>query len=267
MLICPICKTKLILKNKTYTCDNNHCYDLSKKGYENLLLSQSNQGKIHGDDKLMTQSRRDFLNSGHYEKLKDIICKKTSPFNKIVDVGCGEGYYTCSICEFHKNKASVVGIDISKDIISASSSRSKDKNVVFAVANCKSIPIADRSCDCIVSVFAPVNPPEFNRILNDSGVIIRVTPGVDHLFELKEKVYETPRKNEPVDLTIDGFDVVSSEILKYIFVTNNKQTIDLFTMAPYYYKTSETDRNKLNNISSLEITAEFEITTYKKRTV
>ena len=32
MLICPICKNKLQKIDNTYKCQNNHSFDISKKG-------------------------------------------------------------------------------------------------------------------------------------------------------------------------------------------------------------------------------------------
>ena len=39
LLACPKCHQQLHLENKTLKCENNHCYDISKRGYINLLLN------------------------------------------------------------------------------------------------------------------------------------------------------------------------------------------------------------------------------------
>ena len=230
-------------------------------------MSQSSS-KTHGDDKLMTVARKNFLNSGHYKKLLDFIALKCYNRHSIVDIGCGEGYYTCGIAsEIESSTYKVVGLDISKDIISAAATRTKDPNVIFAVANCSALPIEDSMADCIVSVFAPLSSSECARILKDDGIIIRVTPGVEHLIELKRAVYDVPQYNTKLDLSLDGFRSISEETLKYKFEVSNSQLMDLFTMTPYYYKTSPKDIKKLESISILEITAEFNISVYKKLTV
>ena len=36
-LICPVCKQQLNKENKSYKCDSNHCFDMAKEGYVNLL--------------------------------------------------------------------------------------------------------------------------------------------------------------------------------------------------------------------------------------
>jgi 23S rRNA (guanine745-N1)-methyltransferase len=40
----------------------------------------------------------------------------------------------------------------------------------------------------------------------------------------------------------------------------------LFSMTPYYWRTKESDREKLAHIDSLETDIEFEINIYRKRT-
>mgnify|MGYP003057234303 CR=1 FL=1 len=41
MLICPVCKEKLIKENKTFRCVNNHSFDCAKQGYVNLSRKQT----------------------------------------------------------------------------------------------------------------------------------------------------------------------------------------------------------------------------------
>ena len=57
MKICPVCKEKLARENKTYKCINNHCFDMAKQGYLNLLLSNQKHSKTPGDDKEMASMR------------------------------------------------------------------------------------------------------------------------------------------------------------------------------------------------------------------
>lgn len=264
MLICPICKKYIKLRDKSYYCDNNHCFDISKKGYINLLMSQASHSKVHGDDKLMTIGRRDFLNKGYYEKLLERISFYAKNSKYFVDVGCGEGYYTCGIFDRIMPKE-IIGVDISKDIISSACTRAKGKDITFVVASCSKIPVADNSTDCIISVFAPIDDNEFCRILSDDGIIIRVTPGINHLIELKKAVYDNPLVNQPVDLHINGLKIISDESIDYSFIADNSDIKNLFMMTPYYYKTSKQDKQKLDNIEKLSITAQFKITIYKKR--
>ena len=65
-MICPVCGKQLNKVLNTYRCLNNHCFDVSKEGYVNLLLNS----KHSGDNKEMIRSRSLFLNKGYFEKLR-----------------------------------------------------------------------------------------------------------------------------------------------------------------------------------------------------
>ena len=71
MLICPVCKEKLIKENKTFRCVNNHSFDCAKQGYVNLSRKQT---KNHGDNALMVKARTDFLEKDYYDFMRS-ICK------------------------------------------------------------------------------------------------------------------------------------------------------------------------------------------------
>ena len=269
MLICPICKNDLIKLNNTYKCSQGHSFDISRKGYVNLLMSQSSSSKTHGDDKIMANARREFLDSGCYSKLLDLISKKASNCKSVVDIGCGECYYTMGLYErLADNNPSILGVDISKQIIEVASIRTRNTPVVLAVAGCSRIPVRSDSIDCALSVFAPLSDKELFRILTQDGIVIRVTPAENHLIELKRAVYETAFKNDKLDLSLEGFKIVDEVRLMYEFEVDNCNMLkNLFMMTPYFYKTSKTDFDKLGNYSSMKITADFNITVYKKKDI
>ena len=95
LLRCPVCGADVSLINRTLKCEDNHCFDLAKEGYANLLLS-GKSGDNTGDNKEMARSRRDFLNCGYYSVLADAVgeCVKkyTSDGDAVLDICCGEGY-------------------------------------------------------------------------------------------------------------------------------------------------------------------------------
>ena len=263
MLICPKCKNNLIPDGKSYRCKSGHCYDVAKKGYVNLLMSQSSKSRHHGDDKLMAAARRDFLDTNSYRPLVDCILKHTPRRGVFADIGCGECWYLCNIRD-ERPDLFCVGIDISKEILEVAGARTKPRGILTAVASGSALPFADGSLDALLSVFAPISEGEFHRVLKRGGKIIRVTPDIDHLFELKAAVYDVPRKNDPLDMALDGFDIVNTESLRFSFTVDKTGAKNLFAMTPYYYKTSQTDRQKLNSLNALTITAAFVVTVYEK---
>ena len=88
----------------------------------------------------------------------------------------------------------------------------------------------------------------------------------NHLFELKAAIYDNPYKNPPLELQKTGFTLCSTKEVKYkITLESNEDILSLFKMTPYYYKTSKSDQEKLNDINSLAVSLEFLITEYIKK--
>ena len=251
MLICPICKKELSKIDNSYKCINNHSFDINKKGYTNLLLNHPNSG----DNKDMVNARLTFLNKGYYNPLKEEINKLIidSKKEKVLDLGCGVGYYTNEL----KNK--IYGIDISKEAIIKAS---QNKNNLYFVASANNIPFEKNSFDIVLSIFAPIFESEIIRILNDSGLLIIVTPGIYHLIELKELLYSNPYLNNEKNQKLTGFSLFTKSELKYQKNILKEDIINLVKMTPYFYKTNKDDLLKIQK--DLSITIDFNIEVYKK---
>jgi len=264
--ICPVCKSEISLSERTYKCPNNHCFDVSKDGYVNLLMSQQSSLKRHGDDKLMVKARREFLEKGYYGTLRERLCEalfNALPENaRIIDVGCGEGYYTSAVSR--NANFEVLGIDISKDALKFAAKSVKHSR--FAVASAFSLPVEDESADCVLSVFAPSAYEEFYRVLKPNGKLVKAIPLEDHLWELKCTLYEKPYKNKPEKRNDELFKLVSMNEIKYKIELTEKENIEnLFKMTPYYYKTGRADSDRLLSLEKLETTVHFGVEIYEKR--
>ncbi len=264
--VCPVCKSFLTEQERTYNCKNNHCFDKSKYNYVNLLMSQQSSQKRHGDDKLQIQSRRNFLNKGYYSFLCDELCNVINTIKKspctLFDVGCGEGYYTAAI-KNNCNIESVYGIDISKNALQYAARA--DRSIKYAVASAYQLPFSEKSADILLNIFAPCAYEEFARVLKNDGFLVKVVPLSEHLWELKKAIYNEPYKNKPEIRNDDLFTLINVQELKYSITFEDKADIfNLFTMTPYYYKTSEQDSEKLLNLEKLVTTVHFAIEIYKK---
>lgn len=265
--ICPICRTPLKKDLNLLKCRNNHCFDLSKTGYVNLLTGSGK--KNHGDDKLMVKARHDFLSKDYYKPLRDKLQEEVSEIavsgNILLDSGCGEGYYTSAFVDAlrEKNDCEIFGIDLSKEALKLAAKSCPTAS--FAAASAYCLPFQDESFDILTSVFSPLALEEFQRVLKKGGIFITVIPLENHLFSLKKAIYDTPYKNRPESAKLEGFELVSSsEVKREITLTSQDDISNLFKMTPYYYKTSAKDQKKLNGIDKLDVETEFMILTYKK---
>lgn len=268
--ICPVCGQKLMRESTSMRCPSGHSYDISRRGYVNLLMSQTSSKKRHGDDSEMVSARTKFLSYGHYNALRDeitkLVCDKTTDGNVIADIGCGECFYTADVAEKLSSAnvhADIYGIDISKKALDAAGKRGA--GISLAVASAFSIPIADGAANVIMNLFAPHEPSEFSRIAAEHALLVRVFPLRRHLWELKEAVYEHPYENIIDTLDFPGFTLLYNKEMDYMIHLSSQDEIQsLFMMTPYCYKTSESDRKKLDALNKLDTRVEFCIAVYAK---
>ena len=262
MLICPVCGELLQKTDRTMQCANRHSFDVAKEGYVNLLRANKN-GDLMGDDKLSARSRRDFLNKGYYAPLKEELCRIfAAQQGSVLDICCGEGYYTAAL---GKNPGlQVYGFDISREMVRLAAKRGHG---TYFVANMASIPVADASMDYCIHLFAPFNETAFARVLKSGGKLYTVVPGTYHLWGLKQALYDTPYENdEKLPETQDLRFVGRHKVTAQITLASQEDIQAVFRMTPYYFHTSETDKQKLLALSSLETPVEFVIAEYEKLT-
>lgn len=268
---CPVCGAAQELLqggNISLVCKGarKHCYDLSAKGYVNLMPSGYTDS---GDSKSAVAARKSFLDLGYYrpasETLCEMLCESLKGEAFVIDAGCGEGYYSVAIAE---SGFYVAGADISKHAAEAAAKRGAAmclENAFFTVGSVYALPFADGSADCVVNIFAPCAEDEFCRVLKDGGRLFVVYAGPEHLMGLKSVIYERTKENDGRADMPKRMRLVREKRARYsIAVTGNENILALFSMTPYYWRTSSADRDKLCGIDTLTTDVDMIIAEYIK---
>ena len=267
-LICPVCGERLSFNgDRSLVCaGGKHLFDISSKGHVNLALGHAGGG----DPKEAVRSRSDFLRKDYYLPFASAVCETVLKYlpdqsETVVDAGCGEGYYTEMIAE--KCGVGVIGFDLSKAAIESAALRALRQgrtDLLYAVAGIYSMPVADGCADAVVNLFAPCAEEEFQRVLKKGGILLVASAGEDHLFGLKKRLYKTPYKNERRnDLPTSMDQIYHSTVRFELTVESEEDKHALFSMTPYYYRTSREDAEKLSG-DPLITEAEFDIDVYVK---
>lgn len=270
LFLCPICGSPVIRSERTYRCPKGHSYDISKEGYVHLLPVNRMHSKAPGDDKGMAAARNRFLSGGYYAPLRDALCDlalaHTGPEAAVLDSGCGEGYYTAGIWRSLTEAGRSVrmaGIDISKFALRWAAKRAPE--VEFAVASAYHLPVADGSANLLVNCFSPLGLEEFRRVLKPGGCFFYVVPASDHLWELKEILYDRPYPNPEEAIPYDGFRYEEIRPVEATLALPDSQAIhDLFQMTPYYWKTPKAGAERLAQLDHLTVRASFRIHVFQK---
>lgn len=266
--ICPNCKMQLNKVDNIYVCKSNHCFDIAKEGYVNLLLASNKKSKDPGDNEIMIKAREEFLSAGYFDNLANELAKLINSLNleniKILDAGCGTGYYLRKIiqCLHNNNNIAFNGIDISKHAIKIASK--KDGAGTYAVASIFDLPFEQNSFNVILNIFAPKPQNEFERVLETNGYILEVIPASNHLKEIREILFENIKDENKQVKEFQNFRQLSTQNLTYqISINNNQDILNLLKMTPYFYKSNPEKIAKFNDIQNLNVTLDFTIKVWK----
>ena len=269
---CPVCGGPLQLhqSGKSYACQNQHSFDLAKEGYLNLLPVQHKHSKEPGDSKLMMIARREFLEAGFYEPMAkavammiDINIIKGQGI-RLLDLGCGEGYYSRKIAFYcnYSEQLALHGIDIAKFAIAAAAKR--QPNARFIVASSNRLPYTDQYFEFVLRVFAPSDDDELKRVMKSSGHLLTVTPGPRHLWQLKEFIYAEVKEHASESLLPEGFERLAAQRISYKITPNPRQRMALLQMTPFAWRANENAQQSLSGIPELEIETDFILTLARK---
>lgn len=267
---CPVCGGPLVREAHAYRCENRHSYDIAKEGYTYLLPPNQKHSAAPGDDKGMAAARREFLSKGYYTPLLNTLCTgilvRTGDAPTLLDTGCGEGWYTAGVYQALLDAGKtpqMAGTDISKFILRYAAKR--EKRVEFAVASSYHLPVADGAVDVLLNCFSPLALEEFRRVLRPGGVFLYVVPAADHLWELKQVLYDRPYPNEEKETPYEGFtydDIVPVD--GRICLENQADIHALFQMTPYYWKTPKAGAERLAALDRLDCRIAFRVHIFRR---
>ena len=260
-LLCPICAEPLERRDNAWVCERRHSFDVARQGYVNLLPVQQKRSLNPGDTKEQVLARRRFLDCGFYKPIADALCQMAEGFTgPILDVGCGEGYYSACLAE-HLG-AELVGLDISKEAVRAAAGRYK--NALWLCSSAARLPVKDHSAGLVTSLFALTVPEEFHRALRPDGAFLQVLAQEDHLLGLKSVIYpELTHKPKQTQRELPGFRLEKSLPVRFSFTAEDQQVQDLLSMTPHVFRISKEGAARLENTKLLTDTASCIINLYR----
>ena len=257
---CPICQENLTLVESSLKCENRHSFDLAKFGYVNLA-PQIKQSANY--DKENFQNRQQILEAGFYQAILEAVSDLLSNSKNaktILDIGCGEGFYSRKLQESHSDKT-FYAFDISKDSVQIAAKSEPNWAVNWFVGDLARLPIKDASMDILLDIFSPANYGEFKRVLKENGLLIKVIPTENHLKEIRQKVQDQLTNKDYSNQDIkdhfqNNFTILSSKTASLTKHITAEQLQALLSMTPLLF---HVDQSKIDWSQLTEITIEAEI--------
>lgn len=265
LLMCPVCRHQLHLFDKTWQCEERHSFDVAKQGYVNLHVVQHKHSKNPGDTVTSVTARHAFLAEGYYAPLRQAVMDiiKVQQVASVLDIGCGEGYYTSAM---QCNVFQCIGVDIAKNAVQRAAKT--NTAVTWVVGTGTALPVMDGSIDLCSSLFSPLPIKEICRVLSDHGYALVVTPAKKHLYSMREALFEQVTLHEPEKVLAQlepYFNLVKQRHLEYVVTLTQTALKNLIAMTPYAYKAKPDRRYALEQVEKFEVTASFQIYLFQRR--
>lgn len=272
---CPICSAPMqLVEAKSLVCSNRHCFDLARQGYVNFLL-RPHKTKYN---KQLFRHRKIISHIGFFAPLTrqigDLIIahKRSAGGVKILDAGCGEGSLLSGLLVWMDNngvhECLGVGLDISKEGVAMAPRQ--NVQALWCVADLAQSPLASQQFDFIVNILSPSNYAEFQRLLTDAGMLIKIVPGSRYLQELREIFYHQGDQRvysarDTIELFADQFGLYDKQQLTYSFCPDQALMESLIHMTPLSWGAPAKRLQKALEAEIAEVTVDFTILLGKKK--
>ena len=180
---------------------------------------------------------------------------------RILDVGCGEGWYSAQLAD--ALNVPLTGLDISKEAVRCAAAKYKGKQWLCATA--AHIPVEDGSVSLLTSLFALTLPEEFRRVLKSGGYYFQVLAAEDHLLGLKGIIYDqlTFKEKDTVP-ELPGFERIKSVPIRFDFTVEGTQVQNLFSMTPHVFRIGKEGAERLRQTRVLTDTASCVLNVFRR---
>lgn len=267
---CPVCRNSMHMDSASLVCANKHTFDLSRRGYLNLLLRP-----IHTRyDRAMLTARHALCQSGFFtpliQAMSDLIIQEhvmtRQTTSLLLDAGCGEGSHLLRLVDTLQQVTPYgiqgIGMDISKDGIRLAA---RDAwQTIWCVANLSQLPIQDQQCNIVVNILSPANYAEFGRVLANHGMLVKVIPGSQHLRELRAIVHDgttepTSSHERVIHHFCKHFTQKALQHLVYPVTIPPKQAEQLIAMTPLSWNVDAETRKRVLSVGLSTVTVDLYI--------
>lgn len=200
-----------------------------------------------------------------------------------LDIGCGEGYYTQAMAQLNLDE--LIAADISKPALIELAKTSKaahrlwyqqdilnfnkestdeqkseqsqkgsqqsppQKTAIYPiVTSAAHLPLQAQSLAGISSIFSPILPEAFAKVLQNKGYLIIAKPDIGHLASVREALFDEIREHDSdkfLPTLAPYFELLTTHQVSTELSLSTAALTDLLTMTPYAYRAHAAKRQAL----------------------
>lgn len=168
------------------------------------------------------------------------------PNSTVLDIGCGTGRYAIPLAE--ELSCSVVGIDLSKKMLSEAKNKSKSDRVQWICAEAEDLPFLNNIFDCCLMSFVVHHIcnklkafREVHQVLSPNGICLIRTTSPEYLKNLPDYYFF------PTALEIDMARLPDIQILKNTLSVAGFTRVSVYEVISPYLESAEEYLGKIRN--------------------
>jgi len=232
------CPHLLTLKTGGLFCDAGHHFDKPKGGFWNLLQPQDKKSLNPGDSEDAVLARHRWLQRGHAAGLIQALQPTFGP------------------ALFGNSWTNYCGVDLSKRAIRLAAKRWTDGTWVLANAD-RFLPAADKSVDCVISLFGRRPAAEIARVLKPGSRCIVAVPGEEDLIQLREKVQQTGHRRSRWEIVVEQLEAAGLKLQQHqLWTTSVKLDANAIAdaLAMTYRAVRKSQHDRAEQLDAMTVT-------------
>lgn len=183
-LACPLDSAPLSEDADGLHCPRGHRFDRARQGHVTLVARPL---RHTGDSASQVARRLAVHDAGILRAVHDAVVAEATatplPAGLVVDLGAGPGTYLAATLDALPDRAGLA-VDVSRAAARRAARCHRRAGAIVADVWDR-VPLRDRAAALVLVVFAPRSGGEPARLLAPGGTLLVVTPGPDHLTELR----------------------------------------------------------------------------------
>jgi 23S rRNA (guanine745-N1)-methyltransferase len=247
-LRCPSCGGPLRCADRRLACPAGHAFDVARQGYANL--AGGHRRRHRGDDARMVAARVRFLDAGHYRPLTStiaVLAAEHSPPREglVVDIAGGTGHHLSAVLDACPRRYGLC-VDASTPALRRAA-RAHPRAAAIGADVWGTLPVRSGAAGVVLSVFAPRNVAEIERILTPGGVAVVASPRPTHLQELGRLVRAIgmdPRKPERLAASFRRFERIALQEVTWRIALRHEDVHAVTAMGPTARHLSDDDLHR-----------------------